>query len=144
MINFLKKYKAFLIGLLIIVLIFVLLDYLNFINIPRDQPGEVIVITIFWTLIVALPIHNYQYLKRKKKAVIGIAALFVLLFITVLIDSFMKLPDNPITFILLMVFWFGLAYFLVPNFIKKYWKFIALLYTPLLLYFLYLRLFSGD
>lgn len=144
MIDFLKKYKAFLIGLLIIVPIFVLLDYLNFINIPRDQPGEVIVITIFWTLIVALPIHNYQYLKRKKKAVIGIAALFVLLFITVFIDSFMKLPDNPITFILLMVFWFGLAYFLVPNFIKKYWKFIALLYTPLLLYFLYLRLFSGN
>ena len=144
MIDFLKKYKAFLIGFLIIVPLFILLDYLNFLNIPNDQPVEVIVITVFWALVIALPIHNYQYLKRKKKAVFGIAILFVLLFITVLIDSFMKLPDNPITFILLMIFWCGLAYFLVPNFIKKYWKFIALLYTPLLLYFLYLRLFSGD
>lgn len=144
MIDFLKKYKAFLIGFLIIVPLFILLDYLNFLNIPNDQPVEVIVITVFWALVIALPIHNYQYLKRKKKAVFGIAVLFVLLFITVLIDSFMKLPDNPITFILLMIFWCGLAYFLVPNFIKKYWKFIALLYTPLLLYFLYLRLFSGD
>ncbi|MGQ3678308.1 MULTISPECIES: sensor histidine kinase [Tenacibaculum] len=144
MIDFLKKYKAFLIGFLIIVPLFTLLDYLNFLNIPNDQPVEVIVITVFWALVIALPIHNYQYLKRKKKAVFGIAVLFVLLFITVLIDSFMKLPDNPITFILLMIFWCGLAYFLVPNFIKKYWKFIALLYTPLLLYFLYLRLFSGD
>ncbi|WP_440066524.1 sensor histidine kinase [Tenacibaculum discolor] len=144
MIDFLKKYKAFLIGFLIIVPLFILLDYLNFLNIPNDQPLEVIVITVFWALVIALPIHNYQYLKRKKKAVFGIAVLFVLLFITVLIDSFMKLPDNPITFILLMIFWCGLAYFLVPNFIKKYWKFIALLYTPLLLYFLYLRLFSGD
>ncbi len=144
MIDFLKKYKAFLIGFLIIVPLFILLDYLNFLNIPNDQPVEVIVITVFWALVIALPIHNYQYLKRKKKAVFGIAALFVLLFITVLIDSFMKLPDNPITFILLIIFWCGLAYFLVPNFIKKYWKFIALLYTPLLLYFLYLRLFSGD
>ncbi|MDP2540732.1 hypothetical protein CSC81_04120 [Tenacibaculum discolor] len=144
MIDFLKKYKAFLIGFLIIVPLFILLDYLNFLNIPNDQPVEVIVITVFWALVIALPIHNYQYLKRKKKAVFGIAVLFVLLFITVLIDSFMKLPDNPITFILLMIFWCGLAYFLVPNFVKKYWKFIALLYTPLLLYFLYLRLFSGD
>lgn len=144
MIDFLKKYKAFLIGFLIIVPLFILLDYLNFLNIPNDQPVEVIVITVFWALVIALPIHNYQYLKGKKKAVFGIAVLFVLLFITVLIDSFMKLPDNPITFILLMIFWCGLAYFLVPNFIKKYWKFIALLYTPLLLYFLYLRLFSGD
>lgn len=144
MIDFLKKYKAFLIGFLIIVPLFTLLDYLNFLNIPNDQPVEVIVITVFWALVIVLPIHNYQYLKRKKKAVFGIAVLFVLLFITVLIDSFMKLPDNPITFILLMIFWCGLAYFLVPNFVKKYWKFIALLYTPLLLYFLYLRLFSGD
>lgn len=144
MIDFLKKYKAFFIGFLIIVPLFILLDCINFLKIPSDQPGEVIAIIVFWALIVALPIHNYQYLKRKKKAIIGIAVLFVLFFITVLIDSFMKLPDNPITFILLMVFWFGLAYFLIPNFIKKYWKFIVLLYTPLLLYFLYLRLFSGD
>ncbi|MFT7898831.1 histidine kinase [Tenacibaculum ascidiaceicola] len=144
MIELLKKYKAFFIGLLIIVPAFIILDYLNFLNIPRDQPVEVIVITAFWALVIALPIHNYQYLKRKKKAVIGITSLFVLLFFTVLYDSYMKLPDNPITFISLMIFWFGLAYFLVPNFIKKYWKFIVFLYTPLLIYFLYLRLFSGD
>ncbi|WP_417786458.1 sensor histidine kinase [Tenacibaculum sp.] len=144
MIELLKKYKAFFIGLLVIVPVFILLDYLNFLNIPRDQPVEVIVITAFWALVIALPIHNYQYLKRKKKAVIGITSLFVLLFFTVLYDSYMKLPDNPITFISLMIFWFGLAYFLVPNFIKKYWKFIVFLYTPLLIYFLYLRLFSGD
>jgi len=144
MIDFLKKYKAFFIGFLIIIPLFILLDYINVLNIPNDQPGEVIVITVFWALVIGLPIHNYQYLKEKKKAVIGITALFVLLFITVLIDSFMKLPDNPITFILLIVFWCGLAYFLAPNFIKKYWKFIAFLYTPLLLYFFYLRLFSGD
>ena len=144
MIELLKKYKAFFIGLLIIVPVFALLDFLNFLNIPRDQPVEVIVITAFWALVIALPIHNYQYLKKKKKAVIGITSLFILLFFTVLYDSYMKLPDNPITFISLMIFWFGLAYFLVPNFIKKYWKFIVFLYTPLLIYFLYLRLFSGD
>jgi len=56
----------------------------------------------------------------------------------------MKMPDNPITFILLMGFWFGLAFLLIPSFIKKYWKLITLIYGPLILYYIYLRLFSGD
>jgi LytS/YehU family sensor histidine kinase len=45
---------------------------------------------------------------------------------------------------LLMAFWLGLAYLLIPVFIKKYWKLIAFLYTPLFFYFVYLRLFSGG
>ena len=43
-----------------------------------------------------------------------------------------------------MGFWIGLVYVLVPSFIKKYWKLILLIYGPLFIYFLYLRLFSGD
>lgn len=64
--------------------------------------------------------------------------------IALVIDSTMNLPDNPITFILLMGFWIGFAYLLVPAFITKYWKLIVLIYGPLFLYFLYLRLLSGD
>lgn len=144
MIQFLKKYKAFFIGLIIIIPIFYLLDYIGFIIIPDNISYEIIIYTIFWGLVIALPIHNYKYLKRKKKTVIKVLILIVLLAITLVIDSIMKLPDNPITFILLMGFWIGFVYVLVPSFIKKYWKLIVLIYGPLLLYFLYLRLFSGD
>lgn len=144
MIQFLKKYKAFFIGLIIIIPIFYLLDYIGFIIIPDNISYEIIIYTIFWGLVIALPIHNYKYLKRKKKTVIKVLILIVLLVITLVIDSIMKLPDNPITFILLMGFWIGFVYVLVPSFIKKYWKLIVLIYGPLLLYFLYLRLFSGD
>ena len=56
----------------------------------------------------------------------------------------MSFPDNPITFILLLFFWIGFVYLLVPSFITKYWKLIVLYYIPLFLYFAYIRLFSGD
>jgi len=56
----------------------------------------------------------------------------------------MSLPDNPITFILLLAFWIGIVYLLVPSFVLKYWKLIVLFYIPLLVYFIYIRLFSGN
>ena len=144
MIQFLKKYKAFLFGFIIIVPIFYLLDYIGFILLPKNRSYEIIIYALFWGLTIALPIHNYNYLKRKKKTVLRVLFLIVLFFIIFIIDSIMKMPDNPITFILLMGFWFGFAYVLMPIFIKKYWKLIAFVYAPLFFYFVYLRLFSGD
>jgi len=144
MIKLLKKYKVFLIGFIIIIPIFYLLDYLGFILLPKDRSYEIIIYAIFWGFVIALPIHHYNYLKKKKKTVLRVLSLFILFFTTLLIDSNMQMPDNPITFILLMGFWFGFAYLLVPVFIKKYWKLITFFYAPLFLYFIYLRLLSGD
>ena len=141
--QFLKKYKAFFIGLIIIP-IFYLLEYVGILIIPDDSHIIFNFYTLFWGLAIALTIHNFNYFKRIKKTVINVLSLLLLLFITLVIDSIMDLPDNPITFILIMGFWIGFAYVLVPSFIKKYWKLIVLIYGPLLLYFLYLRLFSGD
>ncbi|OUR91899.1 hypothetical protein A9Q87_08850 [Flavobacteriales bacterium 34_180_T64] len=141
MIKLLKKYKAFLIGFIIIIPIFYVLDHFGFILLPKDSSLEIIIYAIFWGFVIALPIHHF---KKKKKVVIKVLSLFVLFFVAFAIDATMKMPDNPITFILLMGFWFGFAYILVPAFIKKYWKLITLFYVPLFLYFIYLRLFSGD
>lgn len=144
MINLLKKYKAFLIGFIIIIPIFYLLDYLGFIHLPKDRSYEIIIYAIFWGFVIALPFHHYNYLKKKKKTILRVLSLFTLFFTTLLIDSKMNVPDNPITFILLMGFWIGFAYLLVPVFIKKHWKLITFFYAPLFLYFIYLRLLSGD
>lgn len=143
MIQFLKKYKAFLFGLIVIPIL-AILEYVGFINIPNDQPSEVIIITLFWAIIIALPIHNFNYLKKKKITVFKVLALLLLFIIALLVDGLMRLPDNPITFILMIGFWLGFAYVLVPAFIKKYWKLITFFYGPIFLYFIYLRLFSGD
>jgi len=144
MIAFLKKYKAFLFGFSIIVPIFYLLHYIGVILLPKERTYEIIIYAFFWGWIIALPIHYYSYLKTKKKTVLKVISLIALFFISLIFDSYMKVPDNPLTFVLLMGFWIGFAYVLIPSFIVKYWKLIALFYVPLLLYFLYLRLFSGD
>lgn len=144
MIQFLKKYKAFVFVFSIIIPIFYLLDYLGVILLPEERTYEIFIFAFIWGLVFALPIHNYNYLKRKKKTTFSVLILFVLFFVALIIDSFMQLPDNPITFILLISFWIGTAYLLAPSFFNKYWKLIAFLYVPLLLYFLYLRLFTGG
>ena len=144
MVQFLNKYKAFFIGVLLMFPIYYVLDYFEFIHLPEKQIFEIVIYAIFWGFIIVLPFHNFNYLKEKKKTVFKILSLIALFFIALLIDSSMNVPDNPLTFILLLGFWIGLAYVLIPKFIKKYWKLITLIYTPLFLYFLYLRLFFGD
>ncbi|WP_394971921.1 sensor histidine kinase [uncultured Croceitalea sp.] len=85
-----------------------------------------------------------QVFKKRKRIVFKVLILILLFFITLLIDRIINLPDNPITLILLTAFWIGLVFVLIPSFIKKYWKLVMFIYVPILLYFLYSRLFSGD
>jgi hypothetical protein len=141
MIQFLKKYKAFFFGFIIIVPIFYLLDYFGLIILPKDRFYEILIFAIIWGLAIALPIH---YFKTKKKIVLRVLGLIVLGFLILFIDSRMKMADNPITIILVMGFWFGIAYSLFPAFIRKYWKLIALFYVPLFLSYVYVRLSATD
>jgi len=144
MINFLKKYRAFGIGFIIVLLTIILMHHYKFLLVPDNAPIEVFFVFSFWWLLISLPIYNFSYIKKKKKTVLKVIGLFVLFFTTLFIDTKMEMPDNPITFILLLLFWIGLIYLLVPSFVVKHWKLIALFYGPLFLYFLYLRIFSGD
>ena len=144
MIQLLKKYKAFGIGFLIVFAIIQLLTFMDVLLIPDDAPLEVFVIFTFWWFLVSLAIHRLAYLKKIKITLYKIIGLFILFAITLSIDSYMDMPDNPITVVLLMSFWFGFLYLLLPSFVFKYWKLIVLIYSPIILYFLYLRLFSGG
>ncbi|SFS69802.1 GHKL domain-containing protein [Lutibacter maritimus] len=121
--------------------VFYVLDYFGFILLPKEKSFEIFIYATIWGFIIALP---FYYFKKNKQTVIRLLVLFLVLVTALIIDSYMKLPDNPITFILIMGFWVGIAYVLSPTFIKKYWKLIVIIYGPLLLYFIYLRLFSGD
>ncbi len=144
MVNFLKKYKAFGIGLVIVIAMFLLLEYIGFIIIPEDVPIEIAFVITFWWLLISIPIHNLGYLKKNKKTVFKVVALVFLFFTAFIIDGLMGVADNPITFALLLSFWLGFVYVLVPSFVTKYWKLIALFYGPIFFYYLYIRLFSGD
>jgi len=52
---------------LIVKPIFYLLDYLVLIIIPEGIPREIIKYEIYRDLVIARPIHNCHYLKRKKR-----------------------------------------------------------------------------
>lgn len=144
MVHFFKKYKAFGLGFIIVLIAILLMHYYKFLLIPDNAPIEIFFVFTFWWLLISLPIYKFSYIKKKRKVLYKLITLFVLFIGTLIIDSRMKMPDNPITFILLMGFWVGFAYLLVPIFVKRYWKLIVLFYAPLFIYFLYLRLFSGD
>jgi len=141
--TFLKTYKAFFIGLLIFP-IFLILKVIGFIIMPDDSPWGVYFVFLFWYVMVSLVIHNLPKFKKKKKLVIKLLYLIGLFFVALIVDSIMSLPDNPITFILLLSFWIGIVYLFAPVFVTKYWKLIAIFYGPLFLYFVYLRLFTGG
>ncbi len=144
MIHFLKKYKAFGIGFLIVFAVILLLSYLNVLLLPDDAPIEIFVVFTFWWFIVSLVIHRLAYLKKIKITIYKIIGLFILIAITMFIDSYMNMPDNPISMILLLLFWIGFVHLLLPSFISKYWKIIVLYFSPIILYFIYIRLFSVD
>tara|TARA_R110002051_G_scaffold324970_1_gene424907 strand:- start:95653 stop:96777 length:1125 start_codon:yes stop_codon:yes gene_type:complete len=141
MIKQLKKFKVFLFGFIIMIPVFYVLDYFNFILLPKEKLFEIFLYATIWGFLFALPFYHF---KKNKQVVVRLLGLFLVLVMALIIDTYMNLPDNPITFILLMGFWIGVAYILSPAFIKKYWKLIVIIYGPLLLYFLYLRLLSGD
>jgi hypothetical protein len=144
MISFLKKYYAFGIGILILIPIILFLQHIGFIIIPDDAPWQLILIFAFWWIIISLPIYKISYLKKNRRTVYKIIGLIALLIITLIIDSNWGMPDNPITMLLLVVFWLGFFYLLVPEFIKKYQKYIFIVYGMSMVYFTYARLFTGD
>lgn len=144
MLSFLKKYVSFVIGLIIIIPIFYLLGYLGIIILPKEQSYEIIIYAIIWGLIIALPFHYFEDIKKNKKTAFKILAVILLLFLALLIDRLMSFPDNPITFLLLVSFWIGIVYLIFPSFIAKYWKLVLLYYIPLFLFFSYIRFVSVD
>ena len=117
MVHFLKKYKAFGLGFIIVLIAILLMHYYKFLLIPDDAPIEIFFVFTFWWLLISLPIYKFSYIKKKRKVLYKLITLFVLFIGTLIIDSRMKMPDNPITFILLMGFWIGFAYLLVPIFV---------------------------
>ncbi|MFT5749840.1 MAG: hypothetical protein ACI93S_001111 [Ancylomarina sp.] len=144
MIDFLKKYKAFGIGLLIVVPIILILHQIKFILIPDNAPIEIFLVFTFWWFMISLPIHKLDYLKKKKRTIYKIGGLMLLFFGAMIVDSNMRIPDNPITFLLLLLFLLGSIYILTPVFFTKYLKLIVAIYVSAMLYFTYVRLFSGD
>lgn len=140
MIAFIKKYKAFGIGAIIVGLVTWYLAYIDFIRIPQNEPLETTVIFGTWWLIVSFALHYFKHLKKKKVVLIKTLILVVISFMIFGVDNHFKIPDHPIVIILIVVFWLGVFYLFFPAFFTKYKVLILSIYGLVIAYFLYLRL----
>jgi len=144
MISFLKKYKAFGIGIIITIILRVVLEYFGIIRIDNSQVIENTIYFIVWAFMISFPIYKFSYLKKRKKVVLKVLGLIALLFVTLIYDSYVRIPDNPLTIILITTFWIGIVYLLLPQFFKKYKYLIVGVYVLILAYFSFVRLASES
>jgi len=144
MFAFLKKYKSFLVGLFITIVGMIFLEQISFIDLPKDAVIKRLLLFIFWWIVTSLIIHNFSYFRKNKIVVVKIVGLLLLLFLAEFADYSLHIPDNPISFPLLIVFWLGVFYVLLPKFFMKYRVPILIMYGFVILYFLYIRLQASN
>jgi len=138
--SFLKNYKAIAIGLFITVVLTSILLTSNLILIDNEAIIENVFIFILWWSIISVAIHNIHFFIKNKIVVYKILALLAIIGVTIGIDVYQNTPDNPITIIMVVLFWIVASYLFVPTFFKKYKLPILIIYGAVLAYFLYVRL----
>ncbi|MDY8135496.1 sensor histidine kinase [Aquimarina sp. 2201CG5-10] len=68
-----------------------------------------------------------------------ILGVFGLLFLGAVVEYYMNIPDNPITIPLLILFWMGISYFVIPRFFKRHQIAILFTYGTVITYFFIFR-----
>lgn len=100
-----------------------------------NDPAQVYVnvfILIFCWLLISFLIYKIALYK-----IIGLLGLFIVIMV---VDNYMEIPDNPITFPLIILFWLGIAYLVLPEFFNKYKFAILVVYGLVLSYFFIIRM----
>ncbi|MBX2840611.1 MAG: sensor histidine kinase [Flammeovirgaceae bacterium] len=135
----LKYYKAAGIGLLITIASTFVLAELHFILIDKNEILENTLIFLFWW--IALSFLSFQlYRKRGKMVILKGFVLLLIAGLAIIIDSFWKIPDNPVTIPLIILFWIGVLNLFLPSFFKKYRLPILTVYGLITIYFVFARL----
>lgn len=144
MIALLKKYKAFLIGLVITKVLALILSSKGVILIDEnDVLTNVLGFLIYWFLI-SIFIYKLRFFKDNIKTVGKVVGLIVLVIVILIINSNSDVPDNPITILVVVIFYMTLTYVILPKFFNKYKRLIFGVYGVAIAIFLYYRLFSGS
>lgn len=143
MIDFIKNnYSIFLKASLVVIILTVVLLQVGFIKIEPTSVIENTLIFTFWWMFFSFLIYKIPYFKANKDVVYKILGLAGLLIIAIAFDQYLKIPNNPITIPLIIFFWLGVAYLVLPQFFKKYQVTIFSVYGVSLSYFLFFRRYS--
>lgn len=138
----LKMGKTFAVGTLLTTLGFTILYVVGILIIDKNEWVELLVIFSLWSVLIAIFMFYFDVIKKNSVAVYKTLGLAALLILTMVIDGLMRMPDNPLSLLFFVTFWTGVAYVIMPSFIKKYRVYILGVYALVLLYFTYVRLFS--
>lgn len=144
MIEFLKKYKAFVYGLLLFRIIVFVLSYYNFITIDNSEVLANALSFIFGWLIFSLPIYYFPFIRQHKTTSIKILILIFIFLVIMINDKNSNIIDNPITFVGLIgvgLFFFSI---IAPFYFKKYALLVIGFYVLALCYFFYIRVYIND
>lgn len=144
MITFLKKYKAFIYGLLFFRILVFVLSYFDLVLIDNSEVLANVLSFIFGWLVISLPIHYFSFLKQHKITSLKLVALIAIFLVVISNDIISKKIDNPITFVGLISL--GLSFFsiIAPTYFRKYALFIIGFYILALSYFFYIRVYIND
>lgn len=144
MLAFLKKYKAFVYGLILFRILVFVLTYYDFIYIDNSELLSNTLSFIFCWMLISLPVHYYWFLKQHKGISFKIIALIFLFIVVIINDINSKIADNPITFAGLIGV--GLSFFAIiaPAFFRKHALIVIGFYILAFSYFFYIRLYIDD
>ncbi|UZD24350.1 sensor histidine kinase [Algoriphagus halophytocola] len=132
-------YKALGWGFAVTLLVTFLFQRMGFIRIDFDEYLVNILILGSWWMLTSLVFYYSRKIRLHKKNLLRI--LYLALFFTgiLLLDQWMSIPDNPVSILLLILFWMGIAHFVAPAFFKKYQKVIFFVYGVIWIGFTLIR-----
>ena len=136
---FLRNYKAFIKGGIITLGLTLMLSQIQGFSIVNPDyfsrtafiTLNVLVILFLWWGISVLTTRFPLYL------ILGIISLLV---VAGAVEEYYKIPNNPISLPLLILFWLGVAYLIMPQFFSKYKVAILSVYGAVISYFLVFRM----
>lgn len=144
MISFLKKYKAFIYGLIIQRILVIILVHFNFIHIDNSSVLANALSFIFSWILISLPIHYFSFLKQHNVTSLKLIIVIIIFLVILLNDLNSKIVDNPITFLGLVSVVIIFFSIIAPSYFKKYASIIIVFYVLALGYFYYIRVYIDD
>ena len=142
--SFLKTYRPIGIGLIFTILLVYILDNRKWVLVDKTEILANTMIFIFMWSLFTLIIYTLPKIIANKSIALRVLALFVILISIVIIDNYMRIPDNPITIILMVVLGLLTLLFLAPKILSSYKIPITIFYVFTLGYFLYRRVIMND
>jgi len=143
-VKFLKKYKAFIYGLIAFRIVVLVLTYFDFILIDNSEYLSNTLSFLFYWLLFSLPIYYFPFLKKYKINTFKFLGLLALFSLVIINDANSKVIDNPITFIGIISIGLLFISIIASKFFKKYALFTIAFYVLSLGYFIYKRVYIDD